>query len=40
MDDLDDLLAGINALDDVLADGFLLDALDEIFNDGQGDVGL
>ena len=33
MDDFDDLLAGMNALDDFLAEGLALDALDEIARD-------
>lgn len=33
MDDLDDLLAGMDALDDFLAESFRLDLLDEIPGD-------
>ena len=40
MDDFDDLLAGMNALDDFLADGFAFDAFDEIASDLEIDVGV
>ena len=40
VDDLDDLLAGLDALDDLLADGLGLDALDEIAGDLEIDIRL
>ena len=40
MDDLDDLLARIDALDNVLPDGFVFEARDKIFDDRKCDVGL
>lgn len=40
MDDFNDLLAGIDAFDDVLADGFIFDPGDEILDDGKSDVGF
>ena len=40
MDDLDDHLAGVDVLDDVGADGALLDALHEVLDDLVVDVGL
>ena len=40
MDDLDDLLLGPHALDELLADGPLLDARHELLDDVVIDVGL
>ena len=40
VDDFDDLLAGLDALDDFRADGLGLDALDEIAGDLEIHVGL
>ena len=40
VDDLDDLLAGIEGAQDVLAERFLGDALDEVVGDGEIDVGV
>src|SRR5262249_43880248 len=40
VDDFDDLLAWLNALNDLLADRLLLDALDEITGDLEMDVGI
>ena len=40
VDDLDDLLAGGQRLQDVLADGLLADARDEVLDDLEVDVGL
>ena len=40
VDDLDDLLAGGEALEDVGADGLLADARDEVLDDLEVDVGL
>ena len=40
MDDFDDLLAGLDALDDFRADGLGFDALDEIAGDLEIHVGL
>jgi hypothetical protein len=40
MDDLNDLLAGLNALDDLLADGLGFDAVDEIASDLEIDIGF
>ena len=40
VDDFDDLLAGLDALDDFGADGLGLDALDEIAGDLEIHVGL
>jgi hypothetical protein len=40
VDDFDDLLAGLDAEEDVLAEGFFFDALDEIAGDFEIDVGV
>ena len=40
VDDLDDLLAGGQALEDLRADGALADARDEVLDDLEVDVGL
>ena len=40
VDDFDDLLAGLDALDDFRADGLGLDAFDEIAGDLEIDVGF
>ncbi len=40
VDDFDDLLAGMDALDDFLAEGLGLDAVDEIAGDLEIDVGF
>src|SRR5207248_916817 len=40
VDDLDDHLSGGERTQDLLADGFLADALDEVPDDGDGDVRL
>src|SRR5581483_3614630 len=40
MDDLDDLLAGLDALDDFLAESLGFDAFDEIAGDLEIDIGL
>ena len=40
VDDLDDLLAGVEAAEDFLADRALLDARDELLDDLEVDVGL
>ncbi len=40
VDDLDDHLARRDGSQDVLADGLFLDAVDEVLDHGQGDVGL
>ena len=40
MDDFDDLLAGLDALDDFRAEGFGFDALDEVAGDLEIHVGL
>ena len=40
VDDSNDLLAGLDALDDLLADGLLFDPLDEIAGDLEMNVGV
>ena len=40
VDELDDLLAGLDALDDLLAEGFVLDAFDEIAGDLEIHIGF
>ena len=40
MNDLDDLLAGLNALDDFLAEGFGFNAIDEIAGNLEIDIGF
>ena len=40
VDNLDDLLAGLDALDDLVADGLLLHALDEVARDFEVHVGI
>ena len=40
MEDFDDLFAGFDGLEDVLAHGFFLDPGDEVLGDAEFDIGL